>query len=462
MLISRWLRVRSQTYGVSAIRKHHHRHQFHSTPSSYRDAPSRSQVIQPLYVDTVPPSPEQLHASEVFFKTHLPTKSWTATEWRQRPHSESNYLTPEVAFLGRSNSGKSSLLNGLLFDDKLCRVGAKPGKTITMHAWSLSPVNPETKGARKGHQGDMEPKLTVLDMPGYGHGSHGEWGAAIMKYLTARRQLRRAFVLVNPLHGLKEQDLQMLELLRGNGIPHQMIACKADRMKPAEAPDLLNAMQTQIDKHFSRKRQVPLLMTVKDILTVGGLAQVKDSSKWLDSAQGLHDIRWAILRAAGLEDYVMMLAANGGSLPKTKQSQSVPIELGTLDDGGAPLQPGAESHVQPQNDQASAETFQDRIGPDGISSVGLSAEDIVSDMFNPMSDHPHESKPKIANNFAKYGAEESVVRPPPVGQRDTPSQQRSAMSRTAMAGSRNSRACDAKSSKIPRKKDVKRYGVRGR
>lgn len=318
MLITRWPRKRSLAFRALVLSDQQSRRLYHSTASWRSSLNSTDQIIPSIYVDTVPPTAEQLNASNLFFKTHLPTKSWTATEWRQQPHSESQYLIPEIAFLGRSNSGKSSLLNGILSDNKLCRVGAKPGKTTTMHAWSLSPIDPERRGARKGYQGDTESKLTLLDMPGYGHGSHGDWGTAIMKYLTSRRQLRRAFVLVNPVHGLKQQDLQMIELLRGHGISHQLIACKADKMKNSEALGLLYDLQNQIDSHFKLRRQIPIFMTIKDILTVGGLEQTKDSAGWTDSAQGLQDVRWAILRAAGLEEYALTLAANGGKPPKIK------------------------------------------------------------------------------------------------------------------------------------------------
>lgn len=457
MLITQWLRVRSPTCRKSC-RPHHRLHkQYHSSSSLQRNVP-QSPIIQPLYVDTVPPSAEQLHASEIFFKTHVPTKSWTATEWRQQPHSEATYLIPEVAFLGRSNSGKSSLLNGLLFDPRLCRVGAKPGKTITMHAWSLSPVDRETKGARKGHQGDMEPKLTVLDMPGYGHGSHGEWGAAIMKYLTARRQLRRAFVLVNPLHGMKEQDLQMLELLRSNGIPHQMIACKADRMKAAEAPVLLSAMQTQIDTHFAKKRQVPLLMTVKDILVVGGLAQSKDNFRWIESAQGLHDIRWAILRAAGLDEYATMLAANGGRPPKVKRGQSLSIDQSTSENGTAPqtLIPQPPTPIKDQ--YISEDLTQTSITHEEISTISISAEDLVSDIFHPMSDRSSDSELRPNGRNAKFGnTNESATRSASIRGLGGTSTSRSPGTQRVIPPKPRVR-----DGKLSRTKDVKRYGARNR
>lgn len=470
MLITRWPRLRSLPNRLLCPLEQHVQQGYHNTHARIRYASSKNRPVQPLYIDTTPPTPEQLHASEVFFRTHLPTKSWTATEWRQQPHSESAYLIPEVAFLGRSNSGKSSLLNGLLFDEQLCRVGAKPGKTITMHAWSLSPIDPKTRGARKGYQGDMEPKLTVLDMPGYGHGSHGEWGAAIMKYLTARRQLRRAFVLINPLHGLKEQDLQMLELLRGHGIPHQLIACKSDRIKNSEAPALFASMQAEIDKYFSRKRETPLLMTIKDILTVGGLAQTKDSSKWLEFAQGLHNVRWAILRAAGLDEYATILAANGGQMPKTKVAQLAPVEQSTSDHQ-KPFRSESstrhDSNASLTTDEAPGHNHiptilsQNHFAPQHTPSIGISVEDLLSETYSPLSSQSNSSKSdtiSTRNTGDRHNVTKLPARSASAHRRVAPPRQPSytPTTKTGQLGSRKIKAIpDGRTS---RTKDVRRYG----
>ena len=84
-------------------------------------------------------------------------------------------------------------------------------------------IGGQDSASNKGH-------INVLDMPGYGKGSHAEWGKEIMKYLVERKELKRVFVLIDSLHGLKDSDTQLLQLLRHNGIPHQIILSKVDRI----------------------------------------------------------------------------------------------------------------------------------------------------------------------------------------------------------------------------------------
>lgn len=303
-----WPAKARQTAFFHSARFYHALHQHHQKPIA------RKSSIQSVYVDTNAPAPNELLAAQNFFETHLPSKSWTATEWRQQPHSDLSHLTPEVVFLGRSNSGKSSLLNAITNDSQLCRVGPTPGKTTTMHAWSLSPADPTTKGARKGYGGDVQSKLTVLDMPGYGHGSHNDWGQDILKYLTSRRQLRRAFVLVNPAHGLKKGDLQMMNLLRSHGISHQFIACKCDHEAIADLPSSLHTLQREIQARSSNN-SAPLLLTVTDLLAVGGLGDGRaNHGVKTKKMHGLGDVRWAILRAAGLDAYALSLLAGSSAV----------------------------------------------------------------------------------------------------------------------------------------------------
>lgn len=285
---------------------------YHATTSLHKsqNITANEHNLDSLYIDTVPPSAHEIQAAKGFFQVHVPTKSWTATEWRKigATDSASGTLIPEVVFLGRSNSGKSSLLNAILGDPGLCRVGAKPGKTTLMHAWSLAAIDPSGRGARKGYADNSAPKLNVLDTPGFGYGSHSEWGEQIMKYLSSRRQLRRAFVLVNPFHGLKDSEFQILRLLKTQGIPHQIIGCKCDGHASLEVRQRLDEIRLQLEKHFGGSKQAPVLMTINDILAVGGLGDGKRNQKLnARKMQGVHDVQWAILRATGLEEYALSM-----------------------------------------------------------------------------------------------------------------------------------------------------------
>lgn len=259
--------------------------------------------------DTVPPTAAQLESATAFVQTHPPRKLWTANEWRNQNQSDINgpgtQLIPEVAFLGRSNVGKSSLLNALLQSPELNRVGPRPGKTTTMHAWGLSASDPITGGAGPG--GEMDIRLAVLDMPGYGFRSRDEWGKEIVTYLRRRKQLRRAFVLIDALHGIKSADEQMVDLLRSEGISYQIIVSKADRL--LETSKIAGDRKLQAFLELVRGQIVqPLGGTgvagLGEILAVGNLGDggMFTAIKEKDML-GIERVRWAALVAAGLEEW---------------------------------------------------------------------------------------------------------------------------------------------------------------
>lgn len=126
------------------------------------------------YWDTSIPNSSQLAYADKLFEPsrHSPIKLWSAAKFRTTPLSS---MEPEVAFLGRSNVGKSSLLNAIM-GKEMCWTSSKPGRTREMNAFGI--------GGTKGG----ESKIVLLDMPGYGKASRTEWGAEIMKYLQGRKQ----------------------------------------------------------------------------------------------------------------------------------------------------------------------------------------------------------------------------------------------------------------------------------
>lgn len=125
------------------------------------------------YWDTAVPTPSQLREAERFFNRPSPTLLYSTNEFRNVKISS----LPEVAFLGRSNVGKSSLLNTLM-GRNICHTSKKPGRTRSMNFFAVG-----------GEDGMGNPgKVVLLDMPGYGKGSREEWGKEIMKYLVGRKQ----------------------------------------------------------------------------------------------------------------------------------------------------------------------------------------------------------------------------------------------------------------------------------
>ena len=126
---------------------------------------------------------------------------------------------PEIAFAGRSNVGKSSLVNALTGRTALARTSHTPGRTQELNFFAL---------------GD---RLALVDMPGYGFAAAPEakvkaWTRLIRTYLAGRATLARVYLLVDARHGLKPNDLDILGLLDKAAVSYQIVLTKADALKP--------------------------------------------------------------------------------------------------------------------------------------------------------------------------------------------------------------------------------------
>ena len=129
----------------------------------------------------------------------------------------------EIAVVGRSNVGKSSLINAFANRNQLARVSKTPGRTQLINLFEVSPG------------------VTVVDLPGYGYAKvpgrvTREWGPMIENYLLNREGLQMVMVLVDGEIGPTKLDVQMLDWLRQNEIPHQVIATKSDKVKSNKKP----------------------------------------------------------------------------------------------------------------------------------------------------------------------------------------------------------------------------------
>ena len=133
----------------------------------------------------------------------------------QLPHND----LPEIAFVGRSNVGKSSLINALTFRKSLARVSISPGRTRQINFFNL---------------GD---KLTLVDLPGYGYAAVSKqdlnaWKKLITHYIQSRAALRKVILLVDCRHPLKQSDEDAMRFFHNAAIPFQIILTKVDKERP--------------------------------------------------------------------------------------------------------------------------------------------------------------------------------------------------------------------------------------
>jgi GTP-binding protein len=144
----------------------------------------------------------------------------------------------EIAFAGRSNVGKSSLINALTGRNALARTSHTPGRTQELIFFE----GPPTGGLR------------LVDMPGYGYAQAPKtkvaaWTTLIQKFLLGRASLARVYVLIDSRHGLKDVDTEILKTLDKAAVSYQLVLTKADQVKPAELAACIEATKAALAKH---------------------------------------------------------------------------------------------------------------------------------------------------------------------------------------------------------------------
>lgn len=160
---------------------------------------------------------------------------------------------PEIAFAGRSNVGKSSLLNALTGRKALARVSRTPGRTQQLNFFAL--------GGAPGAE-----RARLVDMPGYGYAAVGKetvasWSRLVQDYLRGRATLARVFVLIDARRGVKSLDEETFDLLDRAAVSYQVVLTKGDEIGSGERARLLQAVQAALARRPAAYPEIALTST---------------------------------------------------------------------------------------------------------------------------------------------------------------------------------------------------------
>jgi len=174
---------------------------------------------------------------------------------------------PEIAFAGRSNVGKSSLINAVTNRSKLARASNTPGRTQELNYFDIG----------------QPLALRLVDMPGYGFAEAPRdmvkrWRFLINDFLRGRQVLKRALVLVDARHGLKDVDRDIMKMLDEAAVSYHLVLTKADKVKPTELAKTIEGIKLEAAKHPAAH---PLILPTSS-----------------ETGDGIAELRTAILEAA--------------------------------------------------------------------------------------------------------------------------------------------------------------------
>lgn len=179
----------------------------------------------------------------------------------------------EIAFAGRSNVGKSSLINALVGQKGLARTSNTPGRTQELNYF--------VPDGYSGEGADLPP-MALVDMPGYGYAQAPKehvdaWTKLVFDYLRGRSTLKRVYVLIDSRHGIKKNDDEVLDLLDKAAVSYQVVLTKTDKIKEPAVPKLIAETLEKIRK---RPAAFPEVLSTSS-----------------EKGKGLEDLQAAILTA---------------------------------------------------------------------------------------------------------------------------------------------------------------------
>jgi GTP-binding protein len=175
---------------------------------------------------------------------------------------------PEIAFLGRSNVGKSSLVNALTTRRMLARTSQTPGRTRQINFFAL------------------DRRLMLVDLPGYGYAAASKsavasWTRLVQHYLRGRASLRRVCLLIDARHGLKEPDRPVMQLCDAAGLSYQIVLTKIDKLAPAARAATADAVAAELARHSAAHPEIHLTSAEKGLgiaalrATIAGFAAAR-------------------------------------------------------------------------------------------------------------------------------------------------------------------------------------------
>ena len=165
---------------------------------------------------------------------------------------------PEIAFAGRSNVGKSSLVNALAGRRALARVSHTPGRTRQINLF------------------DLGGRLVLADLPGYGYARAGKseiaaWTGMVEGYLKGRPSLMRVLLLIDARHGPKPHDLAAMAMMDEAAVVYQVVLTKSDKLKPDE----LDAQTAEIATNLKKRKAAHPALIATSSLTALGIAELR-------------------------------------------------------------------------------------------------------------------------------------------------------------------------------------------